>query len=228
VSCGSDALLTDSQFLWHPQPGNCSHWPTEFSTVPYEIRECAAVLFSNTHWFLAAGCNKMPFRWWSLGRTTTENGDRSKPETQTCSPGDANNAACAIPDLRPRAPGPPASSALWWSAHHQPADLVLNMLPGFEAGGGTARVPYCPPGWYVVRDCAAKTPKAWDAECCRECQQCLAENGLKRAKDWMACTGATAADTQSFCQRSCDKGYYQERVSASAGAYDECKPCELC
>ena len=229
MACSSAATLMDNQFLWHPQPGNCTRWPTEFSTADYQIRTCALVLSSPVQWFLVAGCNKMVFRWWSSGRTTTVLGDRSKPAEQECAPGDSG-AACALPDLD-RAPGlqpgPPATAALWWSAYHQPAEVVLNLRPGFEAGGGTARVPYCPPGWHVDSACAARIT-VWDAECCRECLQCRSEEGLRRSKDWVACTGATAADTQSYCQRSCDKGYYESKEKDQTGNYSVCKQCELC
>ena len=70
--------------------------------------------------------------------------------------------------------------------------------------------------------------QVWSKECCRECRECRLENLEKRSQHWVACDGSTTADTQSFCQASCDVGYYEKKISDANGNYSSCTPCELC
>ena len=232
--CGNTQDLMADMYFWHPQPGNCSGWPEEMSTMPFQQGQCAAVILSRNQdrVFLSGGCHRETLRWWSDERvTSSDTGDvRSVPGTRTCSVG-SSGADCAIPDkIGIKSP----STTLTWSAYAQDhiRHLSSTEFDEFSSGGGTARVAYCPPGWRVDLECATSLGTAqtlqWNAECCRECRECRSEQREKRGQHWMPCDGSTTADTQSFCQASCDVGYYEKEKSDATGNYSSCTPCELC
>ena len=233
MPCGDHTLLSDDQYFWHPQPGNCSDWTEggEISTKPWETKDCAAVITSTNQdrVLLSAGCNKNQFKWWSTDRVTSgQDSARSVPGSRTCShmQEGLSDIDCNIPDIiGTNTPSTPVT----WSAY---AQQDIRMSPAtedvnFRSGGGTARVAYCPPGWHVDLECALGT-QVWSKECCRECRECRLENLEKRSQHWVACDGSTTADTQSFCQASCDVGYYEKKISDANGNYSSCTPCELC
>ena len=233
MPCGDHTLLSDDQYFWHPQPGNCSDWTEggEISTKPWETKDCAAVITSTNQdrVLLSAGCNKNEFKWWSTDRVTSgQDSARSVPGSRTCShmQEGLSDIDCNIPDfIGTNTPSTPVT----WSAY---AQQDIRMSPAtedvnFRSGGGTARVAYCPPGWHVDLECALGT-QVWSKECCRECRECRLENLEKRSQHWVACDGSTTADTQSFCQASCDVGYYEKKISDANGNYSSCTPCELC
>lgn len=234
-SCGNEDTLHDDEYFWHPQPGNCTQWSEgEISSVPFQTKQCKMVLISknNDRVLLNAGCNKQSFTWWTTERVTSsrDSTPRSVPGSRTCHR-NGGDSECELPDVVGQNT---PSTQVTWSAYSQ-ADNRLSPPTtdiSLNEGGGTARVAYCPPGWYVDLECATEqgttTSLTWSAECCRECTECRAEQLLKRSQHWVACDGSTTVDTQSFCQASCDVGYYENKVIDADSDYSTCTPCELC
>lgn len=96
--------------------------------------------------------------------------------------------------------------------------------------GGTRRtqwnspgtpLPYCPPGWYVLKTCFEAHPEEWHPDCCERCENNDLFPERKKNPDWEACTGQTSVDTQRTVAR-CEDNYFEDTDAK------RCKLCEMC
>jgi hypothetical protein len=80
-------------------------------------------------------------------------------------------------------------------------------------------IPYCPPGWYVERTCAADSP-LWNPDCCVKCQICRG-NSLFKLDAYKDCPGDEFFDSQA---RGCTTRCLTNQYSRD----DRCIKCEAC
>lgn len=94
--------------------------------------------------------------------------------------------------------------------------------------GGTRRtqwnssgtpLPYCPPGWYVLKTCFEQHLEEWHPDCCERCENYNLFPERKKTPEWAECTGQSHVDTQRTVER-CEDNYFEDA--------DECKLCEMC
>ena len=80
------------------------------------------------------------------------------------------------------------------------------------------QLPYCPPGWFVIKSCF-DAHNEWNANCCQRCENILLSPDRKKNPDWHTCTGWEDWDSQHTVSR-CEDNYYSNG--------DSCKLCEMC
>lgn len=108
-------------------------------------------------------------------------------------------------------PTPMTCSAASTEASCDVFDSSMQQSPGIQ-------LPYCPPGWFVIKSCFDAYDE-WNANCCQRCENYLLSPDRKKNPDWHTCTGWEDWDSQHTVSR-CEDNYY------SSG--DSCKLCEMC
>jgi len=194
VTGAASALPSAGLFYWYKQA---------------PCKACVEAVLNSTHAMMVKQCgNKRTYRTWDADYTTVEL-TRSIPYIKTCcSKWGAGKKECTVPDGGSVADSVPD---ILVPANCKEALELEDFAP--------VHTTYCPPGWYVDKDCAERTPDAWLADCCKRCRAC--GPGQYKTEVYGACSGATFIDTEKRgCETSCLSNSYRKD--------GRCYRCEQC
>ena len=192
----ASALPTTGLFYWYKQA---------------PCKPCVDAVLNTTHAMLVKQCgNKRTYRTWDADYTTlVSSSTRSIPYIKTCcSKWAAGKRECTVPDG-----GSVADTVvdIFVPANCKAALELEDFAP--------VQATYCPPGWYVDKACAERTPNAWQADCCKRCEAC--GPGRFKTEIYGLCSGATFIDTEkNGCETSCLSNSYRKD--------GRCYRCEQC
>lgn len=217
-------------WLTHALSGGCRGWddPDVFVDTDYEQQPCQGVLEEEGRFRLCVGfCgSRITFKWWKpitsdADLVQTEPGDPYSVDSYTCTAVDQGALGLVAPPADVECQHPDTAVPFAAVNYYQQC---------------TDTLPYCPPGWYVDRNCVQLQTQSdfaselvFDTSCCKQCQlRC--EPGQRRRADWEVCPGDTTFDTQARCGEGCDVNFYLDLPEGEDVAEEDgqCRMCESC
>ena len=228
-SCSACATQPpEYHWMTHALSGGCRGWgdPDVFVDSDYVQRPCQGVLEEEGQFRLCVGfCGfRETFKWWKPIKSDADlvqivAGGPYSVDSYTCTATDSGNLGLVAP---------PA----YVKCQHPDTALPFATVDYFQQCTDT--LPYCPPGWYVDRNCVQIQKQSdfaselvFDTECCKQCQlRC--EPGQRRRADWEVCPGDTTFDTQARCGEGCDVNFYLDLPEGVDEEDGQCRMCESC